>query len=165
MSKQSTILIVDDDHEMLFLLTKLLKIGGNTVIQADNGELALTMIEKERPDLVLLDMQMPKMNGLEVCRRAKANPEIADIPIIFLSAITEINQRIEGLQLGAIDFITKPFHNQELIIKVSRHLVAVEANKILKLQNEEFIALKEKCAAMEIEIQQLKDELSAAKAK
>jgi PAS domain S-box-containing protein len=116
------ILIVDDDAESRALLTAILTAEGYKVRAADGGELALASIALRRPALILLDMRMPGIDGFEVCRRVKQNPDTRDIPVMFLSASGELQQRVEGIRLGAVDFVTKPFQREELLARVRTHL-------------------------------------------
>jgi PAS domain S-box-containing protein len=116
------ILVVDDDPECLAVLTGILTPAGYRVRPADSGELALASINVRLPELILLDIRMPGMSGLEVCRRLKAREESHDIPVIFLSGANESLERLEGLKLGAVDFIPKPFQHEELLARVRTHL-------------------------------------------
>jgi len=117
-----TILVVDDDLESLQLLTNILRAVGYQVRPADTGELALRSVSEKLPDLILLDMRMPGIDGFEVCQRLKARPETRDIPLMFISASHEADERIDGLKLGAVDFVSKPFRREELLARVQTHL-------------------------------------------
>jgi PAS domain S-box-containing protein len=116
------ILAVDDAPESLMMLTSTLIAEGYNVRPADSGELALASIATTKPELILLDIGMPGMDGFEVCRRLKSSGETRDIPVIFLSALTESKERVAGLKLGAIDYITKPFEKEELLVRIQTHL-------------------------------------------
>jgi DNA-binding response OmpR family regulator len=109
------ILAVDDDHNNLKMLTFLLSEEGYEVITTDNGEEALELVRDESPDLVILDVMMPKVGGLEVCRRIR---QTMDVPIIILSAKGETSDRVLGLELGADDYLSKPFEPSELLARV-----------------------------------------------
>jgi DNA-binding response OmpR family regulator len=122
MTNKGTILVVDDTPVNLKLLVDILTEEGYHVLPADSGELALAAVAVNPPELTLLDIRMPGLDGLEVCRRLKARPESRDIPIIFVSASGESVERVEGLKLGAVDFITKPFQPEELLARVQTHL-------------------------------------------
>lgn len=117
-----TILIVDDESESRTLLTTLLSEHGYRVRAADGGELALVTIMETRPDLILLDIRMPGMNGFEVYRQLKNRAETQDIPVMFISASSELDEKVEGLRLGAVDYVTKPFQREELLARVGTHL-------------------------------------------
>ena len=112
------ILAVDDEAHILELLSFNLEASGYRVVTAATGEDALTVCQQERPAMVLLDIMLPGMDGMEVCRRLKGAPTTADIPIIMLTAKGEEVDKILGLELGADDYITKPFSVRELIARV-----------------------------------------------
>lgn len=122
MTEHGGILVVDDTPLSLKLLTDILVMEGYRVRPANNGELALASIKVSPPELVLLDIRMPGMDGFEVCRRLKADPTSKDIPVIFISASTALEDRVEGFALGAVDFISKPFQREELLARVRTHL-------------------------------------------
>lgn len=126
------ILVVDDTTDTLRLLADILTAAGFAVRAADSGELALTSAFLQPPELVLLDIRMPKMDGFEVCRRLKADPRTASVPIIFLSGATEMGGRIEGFRLGAVDFMVKPFEREELLMRVRTHLELGRLHKELE---------------------------------
>ena len=119
---KGTILVVDDQHESLALLTSTLLEEGYQVKSADSGELALLSVAGTPPELILLDMRMPVMDGLAVCRRLKEQEETREIPLMFISASTDVDERVDGLALGAVDFLIKPFHRAELLARVRTHL-------------------------------------------
>ena len=120
--KGMSILVVDDETESRTLLTGILSAQGFGVRAADRGELALASLGVRHPELILLDIRMPEMDGFEVCRRLKASEDTRDIPVIILSGSGESADRVQGLRLGAVDFITKPFAPEELIARVRTHL-------------------------------------------
>jgi PAS domain S-box-containing protein len=122
MTDRCSILVVDDDTESLALLTGLLSAEGYQVRPANSGQLALASLATGLPQLILLDIRMPGIDGFEVCRRLKAYDETRDIPLIFLSAAREVEERVHGLGLGAVDFVTKPFRREELLARVRTHL-------------------------------------------
>jgi len=133
MSK-GTVLVVDDTHASLKLLSDLLTAEGFAVRPADSGELALAAVAAKPPELILLDIRMPGMDGFEVMRRLKAREASRDIPVVFLSAITESEQRVEGLRLGAVDFVSKPFQREELLARVQTHVDLSRARDQLEQQ-------------------------------
>ncbi len=122
MYDKGTILIVDDDDTSLKMLKAVLSTEGYQVNCADSGQQALTSVDAQLPELILLDINMPAMDGFEVLGQLKARHESQDIAVIFLSGLTEIEKRIEGFKLGAVDFIVKPFHPEELLARVRTHL-------------------------------------------
>jgi DNA-binding NarL/FixJ family response regulator len=127
-----TILVVEDTPESLRLLTDILLGEGYNVRPADSGELALASAAASPPDLILLDIRMPGMDGYEVCRRLKENMETRDVPIIFISALNAMEERVEGLRLGAVDFISKPYQRDELLVRVQNHLQHGQMRKHLE---------------------------------
>ena len=116
------ILLVDDTPANLKLLRQALEPEGYSILVATNGEAALKVAATALPDLVLLDVQMPGINGFETCRRLKADPAMAETPVIFVTARTETESVVEGFHAGGIDYITKPFNNEEVLIRVQTHL-------------------------------------------
>ncbi len=126
------VLVVDDHPENLKMLGSILKQNDCMLAFATNGAKALNSIKQRPPDLILLDIMMPGMNGFEVCQQLKQNVATKDIPVIFLSAKTEKENVIHGLELGAVDYVTKPFNHKELITRVNTHLELKAAKEELK---------------------------------
>ncbi len=120
-SAQPFILIVDDNATNLSILSKALKAANYKVRMATDGEDALGQVERAKPELILLDIQMPKMDGFETCRRLQSNPATENIPIIFMTALTDTETKVKGLSLGAVDYITKPFEQEEVLARVKVH--------------------------------------------
>lgn len=116
------IFIVDDVPENLRLLMGLLTSSGFKVATATDGQMALDSVKKVAPDLILLDIMMPDINGYEVCRRLKADPETAEIPIIFISALGDNLDKIKAFDVGGVDYISKPFHSEEVLMRIQTHL-------------------------------------------
>ncbi len=116
------ILIVDDDPDLQRLMTLVLEMAGYEVVTANNGAEALTKVRSERPDLILLDIMMPEMDGFETCRRLRKLPEGAQIPVLMLSAADQVTDKVKGLRVGANDYITKPADSRELIARIEAHL-------------------------------------------
>ena len=131
------ILIVDDVMSNVLLLKVLLTNEKFAIATANNGQQALEQVEKEHPDLVLLDVMMPDLSGFEVAQRLKSNPDTADIPIIFLTALNSTTDIVKGFQVGANDFISKPFNKEELIIRVTHQISLVAAKRIILKKTEE----------------------------
>lgn len=121
-SEDQTILVVDDNPDNLRLLSMILNEHEYKVRLAPNGERALATIRKEAPGLILLDIMMPVMDGFEVCRQLKAEKETAGIPIIFISALHEMLDKVKAFSLGGVDYITKPFKSEEVLARVKTHL-------------------------------------------
>lgn len=131
------ILIVDDVMSNVLLLKVLLTNEKFAIATASNGRQALEQVEKENPDLVLLDVMMPDMSGFEVAQHLKSNPNTADIPIIFLTALNSTADIVKGFQVGANDFISKPFNKEELIIRVTHQISLVAAKRLILSKTKE----------------------------
>ncbi len=117
-----TLLAVDDNPDNLRVLSGMLQAAGYTVRVASGGARALKMIERQPPDLVLLDVHMPEMDGYEVCRTLQASPGLAGIPVIFLSALDDVADKVRGFAAGAVDYVTKPFQEAEVLARVATQL-------------------------------------------
>lgn len=120
--KPGAILIVDDTPTNLEILVDFFANQGFEVFVAMDGESAIDQISHARPDLILLDVMMPGIDGFETCRRLKANSETADIPVIFMTALTETVDKVRGLTVGAVDYVTKPIQQEEVLARVTTHL-------------------------------------------
>ena len=131
------ILIVDDVISNVLLLKVLLTNEKFKIVTADNGTRALEQVKKENPDLILLDVMMPDISGFEVAQQMKENPEMAGIPIIFLTALNGTADIVKGFQVGGNDFISKPFNKEELIIRVTHQISLVAAKRIIVAQTEQ----------------------------
>lgn len=116
------ILIVDDTFANLQLLSTLLKEEGYKVRPANSGALALQAVAKKKPDLILLDIKMPELNGYEVCAALKSNPETKNIPILFISALNDVADKLKAFNVGGLDYINKPFQLEEVKARVATHL-------------------------------------------
>jgi two-component system alkaline phosphatase synthesis response regulator PhoP len=123
------IFIIEDEKDIRDLLELYLKREGYGVQSAQDGEAGLQRIAKERFDLILLDLMLPQMDGLEVCRVLKSQPQTADLPLIMLTAKAEESDRIVGLELGADDYITKPFSPREVVARVKALFRRMEKSK------------------------------------
>ncbi len=131
------IIIVDDVPDNLKILGNILKLEGYKVRPVPNGAMALKVAEIKKPDLILLDIMMPDMDGFEVCRRLKENPYLVDIPVIFISALNDTSDIVKALKSGGVDFITKPFQAEEVIVRVKTHLDLYRQSKRLEKQSKE----------------------------
>ena len=118
----SRILVIEDEPANIQTLSTLLKERGYQINIATNGRQALEVLERIRPDLILLDIMMPEMDGFETCRRIKASTAWREIPIIFLTAKTDTADIVRGFELGAVDYVAKPFNAHELLARVNTHL-------------------------------------------
>jgi DNA-binding response OmpR family regulator/DNA-binding CsgD family transcriptional regulator len=131
------ILIVDDVPDNLAVLFDLLTQRGFRVFAADSGEQALTKLHSIAPDLILLDVLMPGLDGLATCKRVKADPDFADVPLIFLTALGDTVDKVKGFELGAVDYITKPIQSEEVLARVNAHLDLRALRLELEQRNEE----------------------------
>ncbi|MFC1849498.1 response regulator [candidate division CSSED10-310 bacterium] len=134
--EKKTILVVDDTPANIALICGLLNAQYQTKV-ATNGQKALSIAQSERPpDLILLDIRMPEMDGYEVCRLLKADEKTRHIPVIFLTAMTQVEEEEKGLAVGAVDYIFKPISPPILMARVATHLRLMDANDCLKRHNE-----------------------------
>jgi two-component system, cell cycle response regulator len=136
--RQPVILIVDDIQDNIKVLGNILKEENYKIAVANNGEQAISIAAAAHPDLILLDVMMPGIDGFETCNRLKNIPETKDIPIIFLTAKSETQDIIDGFKIGAIDYITKPFNSYELKARVKTH-VELNISKDLLIENNEIL--------------------------
>jgi len=133
-NKQNTLLVVEDEIVSLNLLLRYLESNYDVQV-AKNGEDALKKVNSVKPDLILMDVRMPRLNGFEACRRLKANGETNDIPVIFMTSLTEMDDKVKGFEAGAVDYITKPIQYKELLARVNAHLGLRNLQIILEQQN------------------------------
>jgi two-component system sensor histidine kinase/response regulator len=154
---KSRVLVVDDVVQNLQVVGTMLRNEGYDVMPAGSGAQALDRVRVRLPDLILLDLMMPEMDGLEVCRRLKADPATQQIPIIFLTASNEMEHLVRGFEAGAVDYVTKPFNGSELLARVRTHLELKHARQQLREMNDE------KNEFMGIAAHDLRNPLSAIK--
>jgi sigma-B regulation protein RsbU (phosphoserine phosphatase) len=131
------VLLVDDNPTNLQVLFQTLEGRGYNLLVAKNGETALSITRKALPNLILLDIMMPGIDGYEVCRQLKADPTTKEIPIVFLSALVDTKDKVQGLDLGAVDYITKPFQPDEVIARVNTHLTIYRLKREVQEQRDE----------------------------
>lgn len=136
---KAKILIVDDSPEIRVLLARFLSKAGYDITEAQNGEEALVRLRESMPDLILLDIIMPDIDGFEVCEKIKTDPEFKDIPVIFLSARSEAADKIKGLAIGGADYVTKPFDRGEVVARIENHLKLRRLTDALVTANAELI--------------------------
>ena len=132
MNDKHSILITDDNPENIKVLSSLLRREGYRVRIATNGDQAVKSVGAEPPDLILMDIQMPGTDGYEACRRIKSNEDNKNIPILFISAMSEAFNKTEAFKAGGVDYITKPFHAEEVLARVKTHLNLYENQRQLK---------------------------------
>ena len=152
-SKRGEVLVVEDTTASLKLLSDLLRAEGYVVRQAPDGELALWSAQSRPPELVLLDVRMPGIDGYEVCRRLKQMPGLASVPVIFLSAQHDSDDRVRGFEAGAVDFIGKPYHAEEVLARTGLHIKLARTQRALGRSNQELQATLEQLRSARDEIQ------------
>src|ERR671932_1890001 len=136
-SSKGNILIVDDTVANLRLLFNLLVERGYKVRPASSGNMALSAARTEPPDLILLDIVMPNLDGYEVCEQLKADGLTREIPIIFISAVNEVLDKVKAFAIGGVDYITKPFQVEEVLARVETHLAIRNLQKSLQAKNDD----------------------------
>ncbi|GAB6041879.1 response regulator [Endothiovibrio diazotrophicus] len=151
-SSRAHILIVDDQPANLRLLSDLLREAGHKVHAAPSGELALRWLEGRLPDLILLDIRMPGIDGYEVCRRLKSTPRAAEVPVLFISALDNPRDKVQAFEVGAVDYVSKPFEAREVLARVDTHL------RLHRMHDE----LERQVAARTAELVQAKEQAEAA---
>jgi two-component system sensor histidine kinase/response regulator len=154
------VLVVDDIEKNLQLIGNLLQDKGVNILLANNGTKALSAAQKKIPDLILLDIAMPEMDGYEVCKRLKENEATSKIPIIFLTAKNETEDIVKGFAYGAVDYITKPFNKDELISRVFTHLELKKSRDIISEQNHRLTAQNVRILEHTQQVEQLNQKLN-----
>ncbi|UZE95054.1 sensor histidine kinase [Alkalimarinus alittae] len=137
---RSQVLLVDDNPQNLKVLFDTLEGSDYRLLLANNGKKALAIAEKLKPDLILLDIMMPEMDGYEVCDTLKSNPSLRDIPVIFLSALDDVESKVKGFEKGGIDYIAKPFQPKEVVSRVATQIKLRRLEQQLKEKNRELSA-------------------------
>ncbi|NEQ40562.1 MAG: response regulator [Okeania sp. SIO3I5] len=133
---EGIILIVDDNLSNLKILATLLKDNSYQVKKAIDGESALLSIETDIPDLILLDIKMPELDGYQVCERLKANPKTQEIPVIFISALNEVFDKVKAFEIGGIDYVTKPFQEEEVLARIKSQLTIQKQKRLLEAERQ-----------------------------
>lgn len=142
-NKASCILIVDDISVNLKLLSIILEEQEYTVRTSSNGKHALESAETDPPDLILLDIKMPEMDGFEVCKRLKGDSNLAEIPVIFISAFDDTREKVRGFKVGGVDYITKPFKKEEVLARINTHIHIRKLQQELEKHNKNLLELVE----------------------
>ena len=132
---EGCVLVVDDNPTNLSVLVNLLRDVGLRVLVATDGESAIEQTQYVKPDLILLDVMMPGIDGFETCQLLKANIETTKIPIIFMTALSETVDKVRGLSLGAVDYVTKPFEHEEVLVRIRTHLMIAKQRQMIESQN------------------------------
>lgn len=151
------VLVAEDNRDSLELVSDILLSLGYTPVLAENGRQALDLIQAQPPDLVILDINLPEIDGFEVCAAIKRNPATAKIPVIILTAHTDVESRVTGLALGADDFLAKPFHPRELVARIETRLRAKAITDDLRTQGDELRRIFERFVGPEVVEQLLED--------
>ena len=149
-ASEITILVVDDNPDNLRLVAKILESQGYQVRKARSGKMALQGVERHIPDLILLDINMPEINGYEVCQELKKAAKTAHIPIIFISALDQLKDKVRALEMGGSDYITKPFQDREVQIRVKNQLLIQQQQQELQKQYQ-FLLAKNRQLEQEIQ--------------
>jgi diguanylate cyclase (GGDEF)-like protein len=158
-NKREYILVVDDTSHNLRLLSSMLTKKGYEVRGVIDGQMALMGIQVELPDLILLDINMPKMDGFKVCEQLKANPKTCDIPVIFISARDEVLDKVQAFSVGGVDYVTKPFQLAEVLARVENQLTLRRLQKKLQEQNDQLRQEIQSRMAAETNLQKANAEL------
>jgi signal transduction histidine kinase len=137
LAKPMHILLVDDNPNNLKVLSEAIQSNGWKALMATDGESAIEQAEYANPDLIILDVMMPGIDGFETCRRLKANSITEDIPVIFMTALSDATDKVKGLEIGAVDYITKPFQKEEVIARLKLHLKLSHLTRTLEQQVQE----------------------------
>lgn len=154
-ASQTKILLIDDAPDNLRLLAKMLELRGYIVRKSLNGRMALQSVQKDPPDLILLDINMPEMNGYEVCQQLKFLEKTRQIPIIFISALAQIEDKIRAFELGGQDYITKPFQELEVLARIRNQLLIQQQQQLLIQQNQQLEQDLQERQRAEAQIKQL----------
>ncbi len=163
-NQKKLIFVVDDQEENLEFLGSLLRHNGYNVMVASDGMEAIELMHKKLPDLILLDIMMPKMDGYEVCEKLKANNITKDIPVIFITAKIETEDIVKGFQVGGIDYVTKPFKHKELLMRIKTQIELKTSKDLILQQNDKLVLLnKEKNGFLRIAAHDLKNPLFTIK--
>lgn len=152
MNNSETILVINDEALVREMITLFLQNGGYNVIESSNGKEGLLEASQKKPDLILLDIIMPEMNGFQVCEELKKNEDVKDIPVIFLSSLTDPKDKIRGLEVGGVDFVTRAQDRGEILARVKTHLKISSLTKALEERNQQ----------LEIKQKHLDEDLQAA---
>ncbi len=151
---KGNILVVDDRPNNLRVLSSMLTKHGYQVRKALNGQIALTACQTVLPDLILLDIMMPNMDGYEVCQRLKANEKTREVPVIFISALDDALDKVKAFSIGGVDYITKPFQIEEVLARVTNQLTIQQQHRQLTEQNAKLQKLNEELARSNAELEQ-----------
>ena len=150
---RSDVMIVDDNPQNLRVLSTILKKKGYEIRPATGGQTALAAIDAKSPELILLDIMMPGMNGYEVCERLKKNEKTRDIPVIFITALDDVKDKIKAFAMGCVDYISKPFQEGEILARVKTQIRMGRLRQDLRVKNQLLKAETRKKDALILELQ------------
>ncbi len=151
--ERGRVLIIDDNPMNLQALLLYLENAGYDILIATSGKQALKQLPRSHPDLILLDVLMPEMNGFETCRRLKSNEQTKDIPVIFMTALTDTVNKIQGFEAGGVDYVTKPLQHEEVLARINAHFTIRKLQQQLQQQN---VLLEEQNTQLELEVSERK---------
>jgi DNA-binding response OmpR family regulator len=134
---ETTILVVDDNPDNLRLLFHYLKDAGFRALAATDGTMAIQQAERAQPDLILLDIMMPGIDGFETCRQLKTNELTQKTPVIFMTALSDTESKVKGFEAGAVDYVIKPLQREEILARVATHITIHNQQKLLEAHNAE----------------------------
>jgi DNA-binding response OmpR family regulator len=134
---EQVVLIIDDEQTNLNVIIDTLASVGLTHITARNGEMGIKRAAYAKPDLILLDVMMPGIDGFETCRRLKADPATQEIPVLFITALQDVNSKVKGFEVGGVDYITKPIEQKEALARIKTHLALRHAQQELQISNDQ----------------------------
>jgi len=161
-TENATIMVVDDNPTNLRVLIDYLEESGYETMVAPSGERSIQQLEHAKPDLILLDIMMPGLDGFETCKRLKADAEIKNIPVIFMTALSDTEKKLKGFRMGAVDYITKPFQQEEVLARINTHLIIQRQKKELILLNDKLTESNQKLTETNIQLSRVNQELTRA---
>ena len=160
--ENSTIMVVDDNPTNLRVLIDYLENSGYETMVAPSGERAIQQLEHAQPDLILLDIMMPGLDGFETCEAFKKDEEAKNIPVIFMTALSDTEKKLKGFKMGAVDYITKPFQQEEVLARIDTHLIIQRQKKELILLNDKLSESNQKLTETNIQLSRVNTELTKA---
>ncbi|ETR65995.1 MAG: response regulator receiver sensor signal transduction histidine kinase [Candidatus Magnetoglobus multicellularis str. Araruama] len=161
-SENATIMVVDDNPTNLRVLIDYLEESGYETMVAPSGERAIQQLEHAKPDLILLDIMMPGLDGFETCKQLKENDDVKEIPVIFMTALSDTEKKLKGFHMGAVDYITKPFQQEEVLARINTHLIIQRQKKELLLLNDKLSESNRKLTETNIQLSRVNSELTTA---
>ena len=153
------VLIIDDNPTNLGVVVDYLEESGLKIITAKNGEMGIKRAHFAKPDIILLDVMMPGINGFETCRRLKADETTTDIPVIFMTALDNTEDKVKGFEMGGIDYVTKPIQHEEVLARLTTHLSIRDLNKSLNAKIEELTQTHKELTKNVADLKQTRQEL------